>query len=169
MQIRLKEVALADLKGELKATRRVLEGVSDEKLDWRPHEKSWTLLELAAHLANLPLWQISALETDGFNFADPVPDRVVPGNREEILSVFDENVSKFMSMLDECSEEDLLKPWTLSHGEKELFSMPTVGVLRQWGMSHIVHHRGQLTVYLRLLDIPVPSTYGPTADEQPGQ
>ena len=161
------ELAFGDLERELDATRRVLERVPDDHLSWKPHPKSMSLGSLALHVANLLYWQITTLRDDEFDFATSPMPLEEPESREEILQRFDENRATLSSAIAEIDEEALGRTWTLRNGEQTLMAEPKFAVLRIWGISHVVHHRGQLSVYLRLLDIPVPSVYGPTADEQP--
>lgn len=161
------DVALGDLERELNATERVLQRVPTESLDWRPHEKSWTLGELAAHVANLLNWAKMAIEEEGYDMAaSSSEEREPPRDAEEILETFYGLEANVVDALGDTSDEAMMKPWTLRHGDKELFTLPKASVLRTWSLSHMIHHRGQLTVYLRLLDVPVPPTYGPTADEK---
>lgn len=162
----LKQVAFGDLEHELTTTRRVLERVPDERLSWKPHEKSWTFGKLALHLANLLFWQISILRHDEFDLASlPASSQAKPASRDQILQTFDRNAVELREALDEAGDAALMEPWTLRRGDQIIFTQPRAAVLRGMGISHLVHHRGQLGVYLRLLDVPVPATYGPSADE----
>ena len=163
----LKDLSVGDLAHELATTRRVLERLPGEHLTWKPHEKSMSLGALAAHIANLAFWQRGILQSDEFNFADaPPPPQGVPESRDEILRTFDENAAALQSALEETGEEALGRTWTLRRGEQVMMSRPKAAALRNMGISHMIHHRGQLSVYLRLLDVPVPPMYGPTADER---
>ena len=161
-----RSLAFGDLDEELAATRRVLERVPEEHLAWKPHEKSFSLGELATHIANLTRWQGSILRQDEFDFALAPPMLRAVGSREELLRMFDEGVTDYRTALGEADDAGMEQPWTLRHGQHVIFSRPRAVVLRSFGLSHMAHHRGQLTVYLRLLGIPVPSVYGPTADER---
>lgn len=160
-----KQIALADLEHELALTRRVLERVPDEHLGWKPHEKSMTLGALASHLANLAFYGIATLQGDEFDVATAPPNKVVD-SRDELLARFDERVATFRELLASTEDEALGRPWSLRHGSHVAFTLPRIGVLRSMVVNHMVHHRAQLGVYLRLLDVPVPSVYGPSADEQ---
>jgi uncharacterized damage-inducible protein DinB len=163
---RLKETVFADVDHELATTRRVLERVPDEQLGWKPHEKSMALGELATHIANLVRWQVATLREDGYDFAtSPAPMRAVE-SREALLAMFDRNVAELHSALADVDDAALSRDWTLRHGEHVIFTRPKSLVFRSFGLSHMAHHRGQLTVYLRLLDVPLPPVYGPTADER---
>jgi uncharacterized damage-inducible protein DinB len=129
-----------------------------------------TLGRLAGHLAEIPRWAAMAVDKDSFDLQPPGAPPYqpwVPGARQEILDLFDKNVAAARQALSGASDEHLLKPWSLLFAEKNVFTMPRVGVLRSMVLSHTIHHRAQLGVYLRLNDVPVPATYGPSADEQP--
>jgi uncharacterized damage-inducible protein DinB len=149
---------------EMSNTRRALERVPMDKASWQPHPKSMTLGRLAIHLAELPGWASTTVNTDELNFADGYnPAKVA--TPEELLALFDGNVSEARAALAGAGDEVWHKPWTLRNGEQVIFTLPKIVVHRSFVMNHIVHHRGQLTVYLRLNDVPVPSLYGPSADE----
>lgn len=158
--------ALGDLDHELATTRNALERVTDEKLDWKPHPKSMSLGGLASHIATVPGWAGRILGATEFDISTrSAAGANLARTRDEILTRFDENAATFRSALDAASPEALRESWTLRNGGQVLFQLPRVAVLRNMAISHMVHHRAQLGVYLRLLDIPVPSAYGPTADE----
>ena len=159
------QLATGDLERELATTRRMLERLPDEHFAWKPHEKSMSLGALGAHLANLLWWQTIILQQDELDFAAPQPPRTVPENREALLRVFDEKAAVLREALAQTDEADLARTWTLKQGDHVIISQPKAAILRSFGISHMVHHRGQLSVYLRLLDVPVPPSYGPTADE----
>ncbi len=144
---------LPEFDAELASTRRMFAAIPDEKLDLKPHEKSFAQLHLAAHVPNLPNWIGMTLATDELDLAEGLeqPDP--------------ENMADVSASLDEAAEEALAAPWTLKTGDEAHFAMPRGVVLRSLVFNHTVHHRTQLGVYLRLLDIPVPGTYGPSADE----
>jgi uncharacterized damage-inducible protein DinB len=164
------QMLLPEFDNEMKTTRRVLERVPEDKMGWQPHEKSMTLGRLAGHLAELAGWGAYTLENDSLDLAPggvpsfkPLDSR----SRQEVLDVFDANVKKTRAALEQASDDSAFgKPWTLQMGERVIFTLPRGAVLRTMLFSHIVHHRGQLSVYLRLNDVPVPSIYGPSADEQ---
>ena len=161
----LMQLATGDLEQELATTRRMLERLPDEHLAWKPHEKSMSLGALAAHLTNLLFWQTMTLEHDAFDVAAPQPSRDAPESREALLREFDEKAAVLREALAQTDEAALARPWSLKRGDHVLFTQPKAAILRTFGISHMVHHRGQLSVYLRLLDVPVPPSYGPTADE----
>jgi uncharacterized damage-inducible protein DinB len=151
---------------EMATTRRILDRVPEAKLAWKPHEKSMSLAELAGHVANIPLWCSLTLQDTSLDLATfdrPKP----PATRQEILDSFDRKVSDARARLVGTTDPEMFVPWTLKQGAHEILTMPRVTVLRTFVMNHLIHHRGQLTVYLRLNDVPLPPIYGPTADEQP--
>lgn len=157
---------LGEFDHEAGTTRRLLERVPDDKLDWAPHEKSMSLLELTRHMAEMPGWMRAVggqdeLDMEGFG------DRPRPAieTTEDLLRVFDENVAIFRQEMEKLSDEDMMEPWRLRTGDRVHFEVPRVGAIRTFVMSHLIHHRGQLSVYLRILDVPLPSIYGPSADE----
>lgn len=167
MDSSMKELAFADLTRELDHTRIALLRIPDDQLGFRPHERSYSLGDLGTHLANLPTWLKATVTDDGFDFAKAPPRREALPSTKAIVDTFDENVAGFLEVFNAMDDAALHEPWTLRHGEHVISSDPRHWVLRLWGINHIVHHRAQLSVYLRLIDVPVPSLYGPTADEQP--
>jgi uncharacterized damage-inducible protein DinB len=155
---------LPEFDQEMANTRRMLESVPDAKLAYKPHEKSYALRDLAAHIANLPMWTTVTLTTTGLDLSEPF-DRVIPNSTAEILAQFDEHAAAARTVLEKTSAEDMMVPWTLRSGDQVHFTMPRAATFRAFVMSHLIHHRAQLGVYLRLLDVPVPGMYGPSADE----
>ena len=162
----LKATVLFDLDAEFANTRRVLERAPDDQLSWKPHPKSFSLGSLGAHIANLVGWQTTTLTTTELDLGVERPRTVPPASTAELLETFDRNLETFRATFAEADDESLSAMWTLRFGERVLLAQPRVQVLRGSGLSHLIHHRGQFTVYLRLLDVPVPGLYGPTADEQ---
>jgi uncharacterized damage-inducible protein DinB len=161
----LRKIALGDLETEIATTRRVLERVPEEHFDWKPHPKSMSLGGLATHIATIPFYGTAIMQGQEFDVAAPLPPNPVATTRDEILQRFEETVAAFRPLLEGADDLSLREPWTLRAGERVVFTQPRIGVLRGMVVSHLVHHRGQLSVYLRLLDVPVPSIYGPSADE----
>jgi uncharacterized damage-inducible protein DinB len=157
-------IAFPDLEQELATTRRVLERVPDEHLDWKPHEKSFTLGGLAAHLANLLNWTTTVLTQDELDLATQGRQEL-PKTRDDILSLFDGAAARLGPAMAAATDETLNGTWTLRKGEYVVMQMPRASVIRTVALNHMVHHRAQLGVYMRLLDIPVPAMYGPSADE----
>jgi uncharacterized damage-inducible protein DinB len=158
---------LPEFDREMGVTRRLLERVPDGQFDWRPHAKSMTLGRLAEHLAELPQWFGYTIAQNGIDLAAARrPDGYQPpASRDAVLAMFDTNVAAARAALDGQTDAELLAPWTLSRAGQQMFTMPKAGVLRAFVLNHMVHHRGQLSVYLRLHDVPLPSIYGPSADE----
>jgi uncharacterized damage-inducible protein DinB len=154
-----------DLEQELATTRRILERVPDGKNDWRPHEKSMTLDRLATHVAQLPGLGIRILTSEDFDYATAPRPQSGPANSAERLKMFDEVSKQFMSMVQSQSWESVMTPWTFRIGERVAFRGPRAKALRTMIVTHIAHHRAQLGVYLRVLGIPIPGSYGPSADE----
>ena len=162
---RIVTYTFGDLDRELAATRRVLERVPDAHLDWRPHPKSFTLGALATHVATLPGIALDILRAAVMDLAArPSPKQALP-SRERMLDAFDEYAASWQEELAEGTDAVLRGTWSLRHGDQVLDQAPRLEVLRHWCLNHLIHHRAQLTVYFRLLDVPVPGLYGPTADE----
>ena len=158
------QALLPEFDQEMANTRKTLERVPDSKWDYKPHPKSGTMGWYAGHLANLPSWPIFTIRQDELDLAQPF-DMPSTKNRAEVLAVFDKNVADARQAIAGASDQELMKPWSLKKGGQTLMTLPKVAVLRGFVMNHIIHHRGQLTVYLRLNDIPVPALYGPSGDE----
>ena len=161
----IKDALLAEYDHEMGTTRRLLDRLPDDKLAWKPHEKSMALGELATHLGNIPNW------------AGTDPERIVVRSRRgaaepdarrpraPIFSrLFDDSTKKTRALMDK-SDAEYMAPWSLKRGGQDMFSMPRIAAFRSFVLNHTIHHRGQLSVYLRLNEIPVPPIYGPTADE----
>jgi len=160
----LKDGLLAEYDHEMGTTRRLLERIPDDKLAWKPHDKSMAFGELGTHLANLPTWGRTILGESSFDLASAPPNLIPRGSRAEILAFFDANMKETRGMMDK-SDVEYTAPWSLKRGEYQMFTLPRIAAFRSFVVNHTVHHRGQLSVYLRLNDIPVPPIYGPTADE----
>jgi len=156
---------VAELKHEAVNTRKMIERVPSDQLEWRPHEKSMTIGRLATHIADLPAWFTRILGADEFDFATAVFNRDTKENTTAILQLFDERMDSAVKMLESASDESLNAIFILRRGDQILFQMPRKVSLRNFAFNHVYHHRGQLSVYLRLLDVPVPGMYGPSADE----
>jgi uncharacterized damage-inducible protein DinB len=162
---RLASAFLAELENEAKVTRSVLERVPADKFDWKPHEKSMTFGRLAVHVAEMFGWTKETLTSDVLDFAGESWTPYEPASTEDLLEFFDKQISEAKEALAKTSDEVFITNWSLRNGEQVYFTMPKISVMRTFVMNHIIHHRGQLSVYLRLNDIPVPSIYGPSADE----
>jgi uncharacterized damage-inducible protein DinB len=160
---------LGEFDQEMQNTRKTLERVPDEKWNWKPHDKSGTLGWLAGHIATLPGWATMTIQTEEFDYA-PVGGKSSyqqpkTENRKDLLAAFDKESAEARAALASVSDEDMLKTWKLLAGGQEIFAMPRVAVLRGVVMNHLIHHRAQLGVYFRLIGVPVPGLYGPSADE----
>lgn len=155
---------LPELEHEASNTRRVLERVPLENGAWKPHERSMTLAHLATHLAEIYRWGNATLTSDFVDVAQEEPPEEAR-DRASLLATFDRNVASAREALAQTGDQAMMQPWKLVHGEHTLFELPRVAAVRGFVLNHAIHHRGQLTVYLRLLDVPLPAIYGPSADE----
>jgi uncharacterized damage-inducible protein DinB len=163
----LSQLLLPEFDQEMANTRKMLERVPNDKFDWRPHPKSTTMGYLATHLGFMPGWTVNAITQDSLDLA---PDGEVirfptAKSREEILEMFDRNVAEARAAIAGATDDQLMTPWSLLRAGQTIFTMPRIAVLRTMVMNHNIHHRAQLGVFLRLNDIPLPATYGPSADE----
>lgn len=157
---------LNEFDHEMENTRKTLERVPEDKFGWKPHEKSGTMIWLAGHVANIPSWPKFTIEQDSLDLDPKIQPPPPPKTTKELVAMFEQNVASGRAAIAAATEPKMFETWTLKSGGKVLFSMPRIAVLRSMVMNHIIHHRAQLTVYLRLNDIPVPALYGPSADEQ---
>ena len=165
----LVDALLPEFDHEVASTRRLLARLPDDQLAWQPHPKSMTLGSLATHLSELGSWGQETLNSPAVDFETMTrpADYVPPGTRQAILELFEQNMAGARSALVGKTDAELMAPWTLRRGAQEFFTMPKASCWRTFVMNHLIHHRGQLTVYLRQHDVPLPSIYGPSADEQP--
>jgi uncharacterized damage-inducible protein DinB len=160
----LKHVLLMEFDHEMETTRKLLARVPDDRLTWTPTDKSMTLGGLAHHIAGLPAWGLHILERTRFDLSEVPSNQDQPATAHDIVSRFTDAALAARKALDK-SDAELAGPWTLTRGDEQMFSMPKSAALRSFVFSHLIHHRGQLSVYLRLIGIPVPAIYGPSADE----
>jgi uncharacterized damage-inducible protein DinB len=164
----LSAALLPEFDQEMANTRKTLERVPDSKFSWKPHEKSGAMGWLAGHVASIPGWLAFTIKQDSLDLApggvqmQPPPP---PRNNQELLAEFDKNVKEGRAVLAAASDAELMKPWSLLNNGKVTMTLPKVAVVRGFVMNHLIHHRAQLGVYLRLNNIPVPAIYGPSADE----
>lgn len=162
----LKEGMLNEIGHEAASTRKMLERVPFDKITWKPHEKSMTLGRLASHVAELNSWINMTVETEGLDLATANFTPFVAQSVEELLEAHDKHTKKAIEALTSLPDEAMMHPWVLRRGEHIMFTMPKVATIRHMAMNHIYHHRGQLSVFLRMLDVPVPGMYGPSKDDQ---
>lgn len=155
-------------------SKALLEAVPDDRMDWRPHERSWTLGQLASHVANIPSWTQATMSMSRFDIAGGgedgegdgggTPAQPVYRSAAELVEALEKNAAMARTLVVNASDEEFMSPWTMLVAGEERFTMPKGAVLRGFILDHMIHHRAQLGVYLRLLDVPVPQTFGPTAD-----
>lgn len=156
-----------ELQREIISTRKMLERIPQDKLDWKPHDKSMSLARLATHVAEIPGYIAKVVTSDGINFKKDEYKPHTATSTGELLDILDKNVKEGIDNLKTTDDTAMMQSWTLSGDGTPIFTAPRIGALRGFVFSHLIHHRGQLSVYLRLLNIPVPSIYGPSADERP--
>ena len=161
------EAMSKEFEHECAITRRVLERIPEASYGWKPHEKSWPAAGLAAHIANLAGWVVPTLDEAGLDLDPSAHGTWLPAGRADLLAKFDANAAASQECLRRHNTAVLGEMWTFTSGGKPVFTHPKVVVLRGFVFSHLIHHRGQLAVYLRLLNVPVPAIYGPSADENP--
>ncbi|NBB86238.1 MAG: hypothetical protein GVY12_08495 [Bacteroidetes bacterium] len=161
-----KDDLIALLDHELQGTRRMLERVPDDRFDWKPHEKSFSLGELAMHISNLLSWMTSIMREPSVDLGTTPDDPPVPARQQALLDHFDVNADDLRAAVSNIDNTDMGESWQLTQGGQPLIDEPRISVFYKMGLNHLIHHRGQLSVYLRMLDAPVPPTYGPTADER---
>lgn len=164
------ESLMPEIELEAAATRRLLERVPEDQLSWKPHEKSMPLGRLATHLAELPTWGVNAVKLDELDIMPPGAPPFVPtmlDSTSEIVELFDTNLKEMVDAIRATKDEAFSETWTLKAGGKDVFTQSRLSVIRM-NLNHIIHHRGQLTVFLRLLDVALPGTYGPSADDNLG-
>jgi uncharacterized damage-inducible protein DinB len=162
------ETFLPEFDREMAITRKLLERIPDDKRTWKPHSKSYSLGDLGSHLANILNWVSTTLDKDSYDMAgDEGGDQHEAGfaSSDAMLAAFDARVKEARTLIASKSDAHMMLPWSLKSGDQVLMSMPRAATLRAFILSHSIHHRGQLSVYLRMLDIPVPAIYGPSADE----
>ena len=156
---------IAELENEGATTRKVLERIPPEKFDWRPHDKSMTMGRLASHVAEMHGWTVSTVKDSEIDFAKIDYKPFEPKTTEDLVNLFEKTYAEAIEALKGASDDIWHEPWSLKNGDTTYFTMPKIAVMRSMVLNHIVHHRGQLSVYLRENDIPVPAMYGPSADE----
>jgi uncharacterized damage-inducible protein DinB len=163
----IKDSLLPEFDHEMATTRRLLERVPEAEFAWKPHARSMALGQLAGHIANLPQWCSATLASTVFDL-DSLPVATgpqLPASRAALIEEFDSKVTAARNQLTSTTDAEFMTPWTLKKSGQEMFTLPRISAIRSFVMNHLIHHRGQLSVYLRLKDVPLPSIYGPTADE----
>jgi uncharacterized damage-inducible protein DinB len=164
----LKDALLPEFDQEMAATRKTLERVPETKFSWKPHDKSGSMGWLAHHIATLPDWATTTIKQTTFDFSPdgkPYVPPPLPKSTKELLDTFDKGVKEARVALAGATDADLAVPWSLLQAGKVVFTMPRSVCLRSFVLNHLIHHRAQLGVYLRLNNLPVPAIYGPSADE----
>jgi uncharacterized damage-inducible protein DinB len=160
----MSQALLPEFDQEMKKTRKALERVPDGKFDWKPHQKSMTLGRLAGHIAELPGFSAAIIKTEFLDFDKGDYKPATVNTRADVLDLFDKKIVEAREAIVGATDDHMGKNWYMIYQAKKMFEAPRAAALRS-SMNHLVHHRGQLTVYLRLNDIPVPAIYGPSADE----
>ena len=163
--MRIIDTILMELEQEAQTTRRLLERVPGDKLGWRPHARSWSLGQLALHVVQLPAVLATMATVDAFEV--PKATQEEARSCQQLLDASDQGLATAKDILTKMDDKRLMEPWHVQLRGKTVMTFPRVGLLRTFLLNHYYHHRGQLSVYLRLLDVPVPSIYGPSADENP--
>ncbi|HEY6272643.1 MAG TPA: DinB family protein [Terriglobales bacterium] len=162
----LNQALLPEFDNEMATTRKLLERVPDAKLGWKPHDKSMSMSKLATHLATIGGFVPAILGQDSFDVKNSPPNPDL-SSHQEMLGTFDKRTAEARKLIADATDDQLMKPWSLKFEGKTLFTSPRIAVLRSFFMNHSIHHRGQLSVYLRLNNVAVPAMYGPSADENP--
>lgn len=161
-----KDELITELKYESELTRKMLERVPFDKVEWKPHDKSFTLGRLATHVAEIPHWISRIITIDDWDFAARGFSKQVARSSEDLMGIFINKLNQAIADLESVNDDDFNKTWIVRNGDQMRRELVKRVAIRSWGYSHLVHHRGQLSVYLRLLDVPVPGMYGPSADER---
>ena len=159
---------LPEFDMEMATTRRVIERLPEDKYGWTPHDRSMKAGRLASHIAEMPGWGINGITQDSLDLAPvggPEFEALSVSTKAELLAAFDRNVEACRAAIAGASDAEFMKPWSLLKAGQTLMTMPKIAVVRTFVLNHVIHHRGQLSVYLRLLGVSVPSIYGPSADE----
>ena len=162
----LNQSLLQELEQESINTRKMLQRVPEEHFGWKPHEKSNTLGRLASHVAEITHWVSRALAVDEYDLAEVNFKPANAATSSELMQIFEDKLAKAKEDLQNATDDVFMQNWKLRRGEQVMFELPKIAVIRSIALNHIIHHRAQLSVYLRLLDVPVPGMYGPTADER---
>lgn len=158
---------IEEMKNEAVNTRKLLSRVPDDKLGWTPHTKSMSLGRLATHIAEIQVWAAAIMTEDRYAFDPGEYKPVVAENRDRLLAMLDEGLEACLAAMDGRTDEHMLATWKMSMGDQVIIELPRFAAMRALIFNHLIHHRGQLTVYLRMNDVPLPAICGPSADEDP--
>ena len=161
----IRQGMIKEIEHEGSQTKKILERIPIDHFNWKPHEKSKEIGALAIHVAQIPAWTSRILAATDFDLATFKRDTPQINSADDLVNMLSENIRKAVEDLQKASDEDMMQTWTFRRGDHVVFSLPRAAAIRNLSMNHLVHHRGQLSVYLRLLNIPVPGMYGPSADE----
>jgi len=168
MPMTLAQAIVAEFTQESASTRKMLERVPEDKFDWQPHDKSMNLGRLAGHIAESAAWVGEIVGKTELDFAETDYKPFTPESTPSLLAEFDKHAASFKATMADVSDQDILVEWSMKSGDHLIAKLPRLAAIRSFVLSHTYHHRGQLSVYLRLLDVPVPGVYGPTADDEAG-
>ena len=166
----ISQALLPEFDQEVATTRKVVDRLPEDKYGWKPHDTCMTAGRLASHIAEMGMWGSMTMNTEVFDFAPGGVNAFPPANfatHGELMAAFDKAMADTRVALAAASDADFMKMWTLQNNGQTLMTLPKIAVIRAFVMNHIIHHRGQLSVFLRILGVPVPSIYGPSADERP--
>lgn len=163
----ISEGLLPEFDAEMENTRKLLAAIPDGKWDWKPHPKSMALGQLAGHVADMTSWAVDTIEKDSLDLGPGDYKPYIPESVDNLISTFEEKRSRARAAIAKASDSDMTHVWTMTWAGQKIIEMPRIAVVRGMVLNHIIHHRGQLTVYIRLLDGKVPGLYGPSADEMP--
>lgn len=161
----IRQEIIREIEHEGSQTKKILERIPIDNFNWKPHEKSRAIGQLAVHVAQIPAWTsriLAATDFDMLTFKREIPEIK---STDDLIKISEENIQNAVDDLQEVSDEDMMEMWSFRRGEQVIFSLPRAAAIRNMSMNHLIHHRGQLSVYLRLLNIPVPGMYGASADE----
>lgn len=162
----LSQSIIPELKDEFGRTRKMLQRIPFDQFGWKPHDKSMTLGRLSTHVAELAGWIPTIVKQPNLDLMTMKREPSQAQSTEDIVAVMDKKLAEAIEALSTATDEDLMTPWSLTRGEHVVFTLPRIAVIRTMSLNHVIHHRGQLSVYLRLLNVAVPGMYGPSADEQ---
>jgi uncharacterized damage-inducible protein DinB len=164
----ISESLLPEFDAEMENTRKLLAALPDGKWDWKPHPKSMSLGQLAGHIADMTGWAVDTIEKPSLELGPDDYKPYIPASVDDVVSTFQEKRSQARTAIAKASDADMRHVWSMTWSGQKIIEMPRIAVLRGMVINHIIHHRGQLTVYVRLLDGKVPGLYGPSADEMSG-